>query len=475
MKAKYNKVSPEITERLKAIAGEQNLAVGDPAALEPCACDAPGKFRRHRPEVVVKVENAEQISSILRLANEMLIPVTPRGAGSGLSAAAVPAFGGILLSMEKMNKILEIDNINMCAVCEPGVAASDLCVAVEKLGLFYADYPMSAEESYIGSNAVWNTVGPKVIRYGSTRNHVLGLEVVTPTGEILMLGGKFRKEGGGYSLLHLLIGSEGTLGVVTRVILNLIPAPGMTNDLLVPFSRMEDAVSAASKVVRRTGVHPMVRDFMDIRAVNETVEYLSLPGLPAREATEVYLLFTFEGKSEDELDDLAEKAGAACMETGALGVFVASTRSESERIWNVRLRIPEVISEKYPHVCAGDVVVPVSRVAEFISEARKIIAKYEGVLPVFFGHLGDGNVHPILADGAGLGDEEWAGLSEKIQGEISSLSVCMGGALSGEHGVDVVKKASLEKTTADKKMALMKGIKEVFDPNNILNPGKLFE
>jgi glycolate oxidase len=475
MEGKYNKVSPEIAAQIKTIVGEKNVLFDDPAAMEPYAYDSAGKFWGHMPEVVVKAENAEQISAVMRLANEKLIPVTPRGAGSGLAAAAVPVFGGILLSMEKMNKILEIDEINMCAVCEPGVVTNDLCGAVEKKGLFYAGYPMSVEESYIGSNTVCNAGGAKVVKYGSTRDHVLGVEIVTPTGQIMMLGGKIRKETSGYSLLHLLIGSEGTLGVVTKVILNLIPSPGMTNDLLVPFSSMEDAVKAASGVVRKTGVHPVVMEFMDIWSVNETVEHLSLPKLPAQEEAEAYLLITFEGKSEDELDDLAEKAGTTCLEMGALDVFVASTKSESERVWSVRIQMPRVVIEKYPHLCAGDVVVPVSKVAEFISKAREIIAKYDGVLPVFFGHIGDGNVHPSLADGANLGDKEWVELSEKIQGEISILGVEMGGAVSGEHGVGVVKKACLKETSPSHKIALMKGIKEVFDPNYILNPGKLFE
>jgi len=321
----YNKVTPEILKELGTIFGEKNVLT-EAEKIESYSYDEGGKQFSHMPEVVVKAENEEQIAQLMKLANTELIPVTPRGAGSGLAGSAVPLYGGIVLSMEKMNRILEIDEDNMVAVCEPAVITNDLCKAVAEKGLLYAGYPMSTETSYISSNVATNAGGSKVIKYGSTRSHVLGLECISPTGEKLVLGGKRRKETSGYSLLQLMIGSEGTLGIMTKVIVNLIPAPNATVDLLVPFGSFDDAVKASSGVIRTTKVYPISMEFMDILGVKTTTEHLNLPALPAQDKAQAYLLFTLEGKTQDELDELAEKAGTACLEMGALDVFVASTK-----------------------------------------------------------------------------------------------------------------------------------------------------
>jgi glycolate oxidase len=411
----------------------------------------------------------------MKLANREHIPVTPRGAGSGLAGAAVPVHGGIVLCMEKMNRILEIDEINMVAVCEPAVVTNDLCKAVADKDLFYAGYPMSVEESYIGSNVATNAGGAKVIKYGSTRSHVLGLECISPTSEKLVLGGKRRKETSGYSLLQLMIGSEGTLGIITKVIVNLMPAPNATVDLLVPFGSFDDAVKASSNVIRTTKVYPVAMEFMDIFSVKTTIEHLNLPPLPAQDKAQAYLLFTLEGKTPDELDELAEKAGTACLEMGALDVFVASTRTESEKVWNVRINAPSVLLEKWPHMLPGDVVVPRSETAEFIGRAKTILEKYSGVQVTFFGHIGDGNIHPTLLDTANRTDKEWMEFSETIYEELCLLGSQMGGTVSGEHGIGLAKKHVLGQSIGDYTVSIMRGIKKVFDPNGILNPGKIFD
>ena len=471
----YNKVTPEIAGELGTIFGEKNVLT-EVEKMESYAYDERGKQFRHMPDVVVKAENEEQIAQLMKLANAEHIPVTPRGAGSGLAGAAVPLYGGIVLSLEKMNKILELDEINMVAVCEPGVVTNDLCKAVADKGLFYAGYPMSVESSYIGSNIATNAGGAKVIKYGSTRSHVLGLEVITPTGEKLSLGGKRRKETSGYSLLHLMIGSEGTLGIITKVIINLMPTPNATVDLLVPFGSFDDAVKASSNVIRTTKVYPVSMEFMDIFSVKTTVEHLNLPPLPAQDKAEAYLLFTLEGKDQDELDELAEKAGTACLEMGALDVFVASTRTESEKVWNVRTNLGSVILEKYPHMLAGDVVVPRSESANLIARTREIMKeKYPDLQLVFFGHIGDGNIHPSLIDMGNRTDEEYIEYVEKAYGDICLLASQMGGTVSGEHGIGLGKKEVLRQSLGVYPLSLMRGIKKVFDPNSILNPDKIFD
>ena len=470
----YNKVTPEILKELGTIFGEKNVLT-EAEKIEPYAYDQAGKQWKHMPEVVVKGENEEQIAQLMKLANRELIPVTPRGAGSGLAGAAVPLYGGIILSLEKMNKILEIDEINMVAVCETGVVTNDLCKAVADKGLFYAGYPMSVESSYIGSNIATNAGGAKVIKYGSTRSHVLGLECISPTGEKLVLGGKRRKETSGYSLLQLMIGSEGTLGIITKVIINLMPTPNKTVDLLVQFGSFDDAVKASSNVIRTTKVYPVAMEFMDIFSVKTTIEHLNLPPLPAQDKAEAYLLFTLEGKNQDELDELAEKAGTACLEMGALDVFVASTRTESEKVWNVRINTPAVVLEKWPHVLGGDVVVPRSETAEFIGRTRKIMEKYSGVQISFYGHIGDGNVHQVLIDTANRTDKKWMEFSEKVYEQVCLLGSQMGGTVSGEHGIGLAKKDVLRQSLGDYTVSIMRGIKKVFDPDGILNPGKIFD
>jgi len=470
----YKKVTPGISEELRKIFGDRNVLT-EVEKMEPYASDEAGKQYAHMPDVVVKAENEEQITRLMELANREHIPVTPRGAGSGLAGAAVPLYGGIVLSVEKMNRILEIDEDNMVAVCEPGVVTNDLCKAVADKGLFYAGYPMSVEESYIGSNVATNAGGAKVIKYGSTRSHVLGLGCISPTGKKLVLGGKRRKETSGYSLLQLMIGSEGTLGIITNVIVNLIPPSNKTVDLLVPFANFDDAAKASSSIIRTTKVYPVTMEFMDIFSVRATTEYLNLPPLPAQDKAEAYLLFTLEGVDQDELDELAEKAGTACLEMGALDVFVASTRTESEKVWNIRISMPTALLEKWPHVLTGDVVVPRSETAEFMARTREIIKKYAKVQLEFHGHIGDGNIHSSLIDTGNRTDKEWIEFAEEAYGELCLLGSQLGGTVSGEHGIGLEKKSVLRQSLGEYPISLMRGIKKVFDPNDILNPGKIFD
>ncbi|MGI6790683.1 FAD-binding oxidoreductase, partial [Aminivibrio sp.] len=274
LRERYGKITPEILEEIQAAAGTKNVVAGDPDALESYASDEAGIMFRSMPDAVVKAENTEQAAAVMKVASKYRIPVTPRGAGSGLAGAAVPLCGGIVLSLEKMNRILEIDPVNRVAVVEPGVVTNELCKAVAEHGFLYAGYPMSTETSFIGGNVATNAGGGKVIRYGNTRRHVLGLEVVLPSGMVLNLGGRIRKDTWGYSLMQLMVGSEGTLGIITKVIVNLEPLPGKTVNLLAAFPDLDSAVHSVARVVR-TGISVISCELLDKISVDITTKHVN--------------------------------------------------------------------------------------------------------------------------------------------------------------------------------------------------------
>jgi glycolate oxidase len=332
---KYGKVTKKIVKELQQIAGERSVIYDDRDQLEPYGKDEAGALYAAMPEAVVKPTTAEQVGKILELANREKIPVTPRGAGSGLAGGAIPLHGGIVLSLEKMNRILEVDTTNLVAVVEPGVVTNDLCKLVAEKGLFYAGYPMSVESSFVGGNVACNAGGAKVIKYGATAAHVLGLEVVLPSGEIVEMGGKRRKDSSGYSLLRFFIGSEGTLGVFTKIYLNLIPEPGRVADLLVPFRTVEEAIHAVPKAMMASKELPVAVEFIDQLSVAYCSIYTNST-LPYQDEAGAYLILQLEGRTKDDLQDVYELAGNACLESGALEVYVADNKFASEKIWNMR-------------------------------------------------------------------------------------------------------------------------------------------
>ncbi len=469
---KYGKITKEIVKKLREICGENDVIYEDKERLESYACDESGKPFCRMPDVVAKPESAEEVSKIMKLANEYLIPVTPRGAGSGVAGAAIPLYGGILMSMEKMNRILEIDKVNRVAVVEPGVVTNDLCKKVAEEGLYYAGYPMSVATSFIGGNVATNAGGSKVVKYGSTRKHVLGVEVVLPTGEIIQLGGKRRKETWGYDLLDLLIGSEGTLGIFTKIILNLMPSPGKVADLLVPFDSVERAIDAVANIVVAAKTLPVAVELMDKISVDIATWYLNT-SLPLQEKAGAYLIIQLEASSQRELEDIYERAGDACLESGALEVFVADNPITSESIWRIRREYAEALRAKDPYVSlSGDMVVPSSEIPKMMKKLNEIAKKYN-VEVATAAHIADGNLHPALFKPEGVSPEEWAELSEKIFEEIIAEAVKLGGVGSGEHGVGFLKKNAHLNTRTQKEIDLMRGIKKLFDPNMVLNPGKI--
>jgi len=469
---KYGEVTLSVVESLREIVGERNVLYEEADQLESYANDEAGALYARPPEAVVKVRSSEEVSQVLKLANRERIPVTPRGAGSGLAGGAVPLLGGIVLTFEKMNRVLEIDKVNLVAVVEPGVVTNDLCRMVAEEGLFYAGYPMSVESSFVGGNVACNAGGAKVIKYGATVAHVLGLEVVVPTGEIIQLGGKRRKDASGYSLLRLLVGSEGTLGVFTKIYLNLIPQPGRVADLLVPFPSVEEAIDAVPKLMFAGKGLPVAIEFMDRVSVKHCAAYVNAT-LPFQSEAGAYLILQLEGRSRSELQDIYEATGNACLEHGALEVFVADNPFASERIWNMRRNWLEALKATDPHVNTGDFVVPISEIPEMMGFIAELSEEYKTEIPCA-GHAGDGNIHPAPLRPDGMEPNRWKPITEEILERIAVTASRLGGAVSGEHGIGFVKREILAQTKP-LEVAWMRRLKEAFDPNGILNPGKLFQ
>ncbi len=468
---KYEEVTGDVVEQLQQIVGERNVIFDDRDQLEPYGKDEAGALYAAMPEAVVKATTTKQVSEIVKLANREKIPVTPRGAGSGLAGGAIPLHGGIVLSCEKMNRILEIDPINLVAVVEPGVVTNDLCRLVAEQGLFYAGYPMSVESSFVGGNVACNAGGAKVIKYGATAAHVLGLEVVLPSGEIIEMGGKRRKDSSGYSLLRFFIGSEGTLGVFTKIYLNLIPEPGQVADLLVPFRTVKDAIYAVPKVMLASKELPVAVEFIDRLSVAHCSTYTNST-LPYQDEAGAYLILQLEGRTKEDLQDVYEIGGNACLESGALEVFVADNKFASEKIWNMRRNWLEALKAIDPYVSTGDFVVPLSEIPSMMQKISDLSEEYGVEIPCA-GHAADGNIHPAPLKPADVSPDRWKSMAEEILERIAIEAAQLGGAVSGEHGIGFVKKGILSRTKSDE-IELMRKIKSVLDPNRIMNPGKLF-
>ncbi len=468
----YNKVSLNIVNEIREIAGYNNVIFEDKEKLENYACDESGEFYFHMPEVVVKVKSAQEISKIMQLANRENIPITPRGAGSGIAGSAVPLYGGIVISLENMNKIIEIDNINMLVVSESGVITNDICKAVADKGLFYAGYPMSVESSFIGGNVATNAGGGTVIKYGNTGHHVLGLEVVLPTGEILELGGKRRKDTNGYNLVQFIVQSEGTLGIITKVILNLLPLPGKRVNLLVAFPKIETAVIAVPNIITKAKTLPVSVELMDKLTVEITSKYLNTK-LPAQDTAGSYLLLQMEALTEEDVEMLYETVGEICLDGGAIEVFVLDTPSKSENIWKFRMNVLEAFKSVNPYVAGEEVVVPISKISQMCNKISEIAKKYKITCPIC-GHVGDGNLHMGVMKPSNVDPKEWPKIIDKIMVDVYIEAKKMGGSVSGEHAIGISKKKFLALVKNKEELDLMRRIKEAFDPKFILNPGKIF-
>ena len=457
------KITDEFVQKLEQAIGKKYVYT-DPERLEAYNFD--GTEHRFLPDMVVEPETTEQISALMKLASAHHVPVIPRGAATGLSGGALAIHGGVILSLLRMNKILEIDEINMIAVVQPGVINLHLHEAVEAKGLYYPPDPASYETSSIGGNISEDAGGPHCYKYGTTRDYVLGLKVVLPDGTIMNTGVKTRKGVVGYDLTNLIIGSEGTLATVTEATLRLIPLPSKIVTLLSFFPDTNSLIASLAGMTK-SRIVPAALEFLDPACVNTIRDQISL-NIPEESAT--LLIIDLDGEP-GELDRQIEIVGENCLENMALDVLIAESSERRKGLWDVRRKLRDLIKEGNDFKRAEDVTVPISKIAELIEGCEKIAEKF-GLDNYNFGHLGDGNVHVNLTNREKDSDVITRG--EKAAEQIFRLTLQLGGTISGEHGIGILKQPFLGLELSKKSIRLQQQIKKVFDPLNILNPGKIF-
>lgn len=469
----YRPLTPPLIRELKDICGEGYVIADDPERLEPFSHDEVADAHyAHMPECVVRPRTAAEISAILKLANRESIPVTPRGAGSGLSGGAVPVHGGIVLSSDRMNSVIEIDPDNMMITLEPGVVTNEVNEMVKDYGLFYAGYPMSLETCFIGGNVAENAGGGKAVKYGVTGRYVTGLEIVTPTGDIVELGGKRVKDVTGYDLIHLMVGSEGTLGVFTRIILKLMPLPKASVDLLCLFKTAEEAVATVPRIQTQSGIIPTAMEFMDQSSVQAACSYLN-ESIPYEDCGAM-LLITVDGSDTEQVERDYEAVGEMCLEAGATEVYVADNSTTSERIWRVRRNIAEAFKIISPQQSLEDIVVPTANIAKMVDAIQKLKTKHDLEIPCY-GHAGDGNLHATLVKNPDWSEEHWHEILPKLLSELYEATCKLGGTISGEHGIGLKRRRFMPIVASEGYLNMMRAIKRALDPNNIMNPSKVFD
>lgn len=423
------------------------------------------------PEVVIKPRTAQEISAILKICNADRIPVTPRGAGTGLSGGALPHLGGVLLSTERMNSILEIDERNLQVTTEPGVITEVLQNAVKEKKLFYPPDPSSRGSCFIGGNIAENSGGPKAVKYGVVKDYVLNLEIVLPTGEIIWTGANVLKNATGYNLTQLIVGSEGTLGVVTKIVLRLIPLPQYDLLMLVPFNSSENACAAVSAIFR-AGYTPSAMEFMERDALEWVSKFLDTSSVVIGEEVEAHLLIEVDGNNQDVLMQDIEGIAAIVQQFDCGEILFADDAQQKAELWKMRRRVGEAV-KSHSIYKEEDTVVPRAELPVLLKGVKAIGKKY-GFHSVCYGHAGDGNLHVNIIKGS-LTDEEWNGsLKEGIK-EIFALTKELGGTLSGEHGIGLVQKEYMPIVFDSTQLRIMREIKKIFDPKNILNAGKIFD
>jgi glycolate oxidase len=456
-------------EQFRSIVGDNNVLV-DEESLHHYSHDETEDLH-YLPDVVVKPRTAEEISQLLQLCNGDKIPVTPRGAGTGLSGGALPHLGGVLLSTERMNEILFIDERNLQVTTEPGVITEVLQNAVKELKLFYPPDPSSRGSCFIGGNISENSGGPKAVKYGVVKDYVLNLEIVLPTGEIMWTGANVLKNATGYNLTQLIVGSEGTLGIVTKIVLRLIPLPQYDLLMLVPFNAAEKACEAVSAIFR-AGYTPSAMEFMERDALVWVSKFVDSSSITIGENVQAHLLIEVDGNNIEVLMQEMEGISEIVQQYDCEEILFAEDVQQKTELWKMRRRVGEAV-KSHSIYKEEDTVVPRAELPDLLKGVKDIGNKY-GFHSVCYGHAGDGNLHVNIIKGE-LSDEEWNGsLKEGIK-EIFQLVKSLGGTLSGEHGIGLVQKDYMQIVFDSTQMRVMREIKRIFDPNNILNAGKIFD
>ncbi len=454
-------------EELRAIVGRE-FVLTDEDALHNHSHDYTEDLR-FLPQVVVRPDTAEQVAAILRFCNRTGIPATPRGAGTGLSGGALPVLGGVVIAMDRFNRILSIDERNLQATVEPGVINQVFQDAVMEKGLFYPPDPASRGSCFLGGNLAECAGGPKAVKYGVTKDYVLNCQVVLPSGEIIWTGANVLKNSTGYNLTQLLIGSEGTLGIITRIVFRLVPLPKENLLMLVPFRSAEKACEAVSAIFR-TGITPSALEFMERDCIEYVMRFVDVK-VPLKDDINAHLLIEVDGNDRDVLFKECERISEVLYEFECDEILFADTTQQKADLWKARRSAGEAV-KSHSIYKEEDTVVPRAELPRLLKGVKAIGAKY-GFRSVCYGHAGDGNLHVNIIKEE-MSDEAWQREVPKGIREIFELCVELGGTISGEHGIGYVQKQYMDIPFDPVQLELMKGIKRLFDPNGILNPGKIF-
>ena len=463
---KYSKVNKKDIEFFDELI-EGNNVFFDQNTLDEYSHDETEDLK-FMPCIVLKPNTAEQVSLILNYCNKN-IPITPCGARTGLSGGSLPIFGGVVLSTERFNKIISIDERNMQATVEPGVINQIFRDAVEEKGLFYPPDPASKGSSFLGGNLAENSGGPKALKYGVTKDYVLNLEVVLPTGEIILTGANVLKNSTGYDLTSLMVGSEGTLGIITKIVFKLIPLPTKDITLLVPFTSAEKACEAVSAIFI-SGITPSALEFIERDAIDWTIKYTDI-NMHIDSDVQAHLLIEVDGNNMDQLLLECEKITEVLDKFNCGEILIADSKEQKDRLWKMRRQVGEAVKSNSIYK-EEDTVVPRAELPKLLLGVKDIGKKY-GFKSVCYGHAGDGNLHVNIIKGD-MSDEQWNNELYKGIREIFTLTKKLGGTISGEHGIGLVQKPYLDIVFSEKEIEIQKQIKKIFDPNNILNPGKIF-
>ena len=461
----YNRVTKEDIAALQGVCGEANVLFGD--AINPdYAHDELGGISQ-MPEVLVRVNSTEEVSQVMRLAYEKTIPVTVRGSGTGLVGAAVPVYGGILLETTKMNKILALDANNLTVTVQPGVLLMELAAFAEENDFLYPPDP-GEKSATIGGNISTNAGGMRAVKYGVTRDYVRSLTVVLPNGEIQTFGAAVAKNSSGYSLKDMIIGSEGTLAVICEAVLKLVPLPKVSLSLLVPFPDMKSAIEAVPHIIR-SKVTPTAIEYMSRDTILFSESYLGKKFPDTK--NDAYILLTFDGNTEAQVDNDLSTVAELCLQLGALDAYIVDTEERKKSVWSARGAFLEAIKSSTTEMDECDVVVPGNQVDTFIKYTHQLAKEFDVRIPSF-GHAGDGNLHIYICRDA-LSDADWEKVKSACFDKMYEKAVELGGLVSGEHGIGYAKKEFMRRQYGQTPIALMQGIKKVFDEKNILNPGKV--
>jgi glycolate oxidase len=458
-----------VYEQFKVIVGEQ-FVLTDEELLRQYGHDETEQLL-FLPQVVLRPRTAEEISQIMQICNSENIPVTPRGAGTGLSGGALPHLGGVLLSTDRLNTILKIDEDNLQVITEPGVITEVLQDAVKALGLFYPPDPSSKGSCFIGGNIAENSGGPKAVKYGVVRDYVLNLEVVLPTGEIIWTGSNVLKNSTGYNLTQLMVGSEGTLGIVTKIVLKLIPYPKHDLLMLVPFRSLEKASEAVSAIFK-AGFTPSALELVEIDALQIVSKYLHSNAVQLTPDTEAHLIIEVDGNHMETLMAEMESIGELLLQFDCGEIYFADDAQQKNALWSMRRKVAEYVKLE-GYTIEEDTVVPRASLPALIRGLKKLGASLDFKV-VCYGHAGDGNLH-VRINKEGVPNSHGHPEMTAILRELFQLVNQLGGTISGEHGIGLIQKPYLDIVLDETRMRLMREIKKAFDPNNILNAGKIFD